>query len=534
MTIRDWLDALLPRSDARSRAVAASVPASPHAVPQEGGPGHSRAAFDAGLAAYAAHDFATAIDCFKSVLEDVHDNADAHNNLGLSYLGLGNGEDAMDSFVLALHFRPHFAHALYNMALAARELGNPEQSVANLERAIELDPGFVAAHSTLGYVLSHELGEFERGAAHIRKALELDPENADVRCNYSAVLTQEGRAEEALAICDDLLAHYPEMHEARLNRSLALLKSERFAEAWPAYEARKLARGNYVPRALPLPEWQGQGLRNKKLLVYAEQGLGDQIMFASCLPDLLREAAACVIECAPQLVPLFRQSFPAAAIESEALGDAGLTRLAQSAGLDYQAAIGSLPGHFRKSTADFPRHAGYLKAEPARIDYWRERLRALGPGMKIGISWSGGALSTGGGSRSSRLAEWMPILAQPACNFVSLQYGNAADESKAIAEQSKVAIHEWRDAIDNYAETAALVSALDLVISVQTALVHLTGALGKPAWVMLRQASEWRYLENGETMPWYPSVRLLRQQRAGDWQPVVARIAQDLAQLARR
>ena len=233
-------------------------------------------------------------------------------------------------------------------------------------------------------------------------------------------------------------------------------------------------------------------------------------------------------------MPLFRQSFPSAAIESQALGDAGLTRLAQSAGLDYQVAIGSLPGHFRKSAGDFPRHSGYLKAQPARIDYWKERLRALGPGMKIGISWSGGALSTGGGSRSSRLAEWMPILAQSGCNFVSLQYGNAADEAKVVSEQSGVAIHEWRDAIENYAETAALVSALDLVISVQTAVAHLAGALGKPAWVMLRQASEWRYLESGETMPWYPAVRLMRQQRTGDWHPVVARVAQALGNLVRR
>jgi Flp pilus assembly protein TadD len=533
MSILDWLETLLPRGGARSRNAPAGVPALRHAAPDADARDAWRAAFDTGLAAVTSRDFATAIECFSRVIEQRHDDADAHNNLGLSHLGLGSSEDAMDSFVLAIHFRPHFPQAFYNMALAADLLGDRGQVVASLERAIELKPDFAAAHSMLGYVLSHEVGEFERGAAHIRQALELDPADPDVRCNYSAVLTQEGRAEEALAICHELLAVHPDMHEARLNRSLAGLKLGRFAEAWPDYEARKVARGNYVLRALPLPEWQGQSLLNRKLLVYAEQGLGDQIMFASCLPDLLAQAETCVIECAPQLMPVFRRSFPAATIESQAQGDASLARLAQSAGLDYQVAIGSLPGHFRRTRSDFPQHTGYLQAEPARIEYWRHRLDALGPGLKIGISWAGGAPSTRGASRSVRLAEWSPILAQPACRFVSLQYGNASRELQAASQQQRFGIHEWREAIESYAETAALVAALDLVISVQTALVHLTGALGKPAWVMLRGISEWRYLEHGETMPWYPSVRLMRQQQPGDWQPVIAQIARDLAQWTR-
>jgi tetratricopeptide (TPR) repeat protein len=526
MSILEWLETLLPRGGARPGV----APASPCAVPEA----DTRGAFDAGLAAYASRDYATASECFSRVIALRHDDADAHNNLGLSQLGAGNGEDALDSFVLAIHFRPGFAQAFYNMALAAHQLGDLGQAVANLEQAIELQADFATAHNMLGYVLSHEAGEFERGAAHIRRALELAPADADVRCNYSSILTQEGRATEALAICDELLAAHPALHEARLNRSLAALKLGRFAEAWPDYEARKVARGNYVPRALPLPEWQGESLNGRKLLVYAEQGLGDQIMFASCLPGLLVEVAACVIECAPQLVPIFKRSFPAAAIESAAQGDANLARLAQSAGLEYQVAIGSLPGYLRRKPSDFPQHTGYLQADPARVAYWKQRLDALGPGLKVGISWSGGAPSTRSESRSLPLAQWSPILAQPACHFVSLQYGSAGDDPQAASQQQRVTIHTWREAIESYAETAALVAALDLVISVQTALIHLAGALGKPAWVMLRRASEWRYLEEGARMPWYPSVRLVRQQQPGHWGPVVEEVARSLADMARR
>src|SRR5205085_1515704 len=144
------------------------------------------------------------------------------------------------------------------------------------------------AHNALGYLLTHQTGDFERGAGHVREALRLAPEDSDTLCNYSAVLAQEGRAAESIELCSRLLSSHADMHEARLNRGLARLKLQRWDEGWSDYEARKRARGNYQRRELTLPEWQGQPLDEKAILVYAEQGLGDQIMFASCLPDLMR------------------------------------------------------------------------------------------------------------------------------------------------------------------------------------------------------------------------------------------------------
>ncbi len=533
MSILSWLTGLLRRGGAGQRPAPAAVEALPIVVPDEEKARTARAASEAGKAAFGTKDYATAINCFKTVIELRHDDADAHNYLGVSYLEQGGYEDAADCFTLAIHHRPLFPQAFHNMALVAQHHGDLEQAVACLEKAVAMKPDFAGAHSTLGYLLSNQLGDFERGAEHIRAALRLSPADPDVLCNYSMVLTEEGRLEEALAICDRLLAAHPDLHEARLNRALAALKLGRFAEAWPDYEARKLARSNYVPRVLPLPEWRGQVLRDKKLLVYAEQGLGDQIMFASCLPDLLPQVGGCVVECAPRLVPIFRRSFPAARVESQAQGDASLASLVQSACFDYQVAIGSLPGYFRKNRSDFPLHAGYLHADRARVAYWKGRLGALGPGLKVGISWFGGAASTRRDTRSMRLADWLPVLAQTPCCFVSLQYGNVSGELATVSREHQVKIHAWSEAIADYDETAALVAALDLVISVQTAVVHLAGALGKSAWAILPAVSEWRYLERGETMPWYPSVRLLRQSRLGDWQPVIARSAQDLAQFTR-
>jgi tetratricopeptide (TPR) repeat protein len=450
----------------------------------------------------------------------------------MSYLQTGRLEEAIDSFVLATHFRPRFPEALHNQALAALQRRDFAQAVRCLERALEQSPEFAAAQNTLGYVLTHQTDEFQKGAVHVRKALELTPDDPDVMCNYCAVLTQEGRAAEALDLCETLLARHPDMHEARLNRSFALLKLGRFDMAWADYEARKFSLGNYVPRALPFPEWNGEAFNEGKLLIYAEQGLGDQIMFGSCVADALAHAGGCLVECAPPLIKLFTRSFANAMVIAQQPDDAGLVRTARAAGVTRQVAIGSLPSRFRRRRSDFPALGGYLRADAARTDYWKNRLAALGPGLKVGISWAGGAPSTGGAARSTQLADWQPVLRQAHCHFVNLQYGNAAAELGDFSRAHGVSIHDWRDAIEDYDETAALVTALDLVITVQTALVHLAGALGKPTWVVLQTPCEWRYGEVAETMPWYSSVRLFRQPQPGDWRSVMARIAQDIARAA--
>ncbi len=518
---------------ARPIRVTGAVELAPLTVLDEEKERMAAASFAAGKAAFDAKDYATAARCFGKVIELRHDDADAHNNLGLSYLQQSAYEDASDCFLLAIHYRQQFPQAYHNLALTAQQRGDFSGAVECLEQAITLKPDFAAAHNNLGYLFCRELGSFERGAGHIRTALQLEPADPDVRCNYSMVLTQEGRSAEALAVCDELLAAHPDLYEARLNRALAALKLGRFGSAWPDYEARKLARSNYIPRELPLPEWRGQALQNKKILVYAEQGLGDQIMFASCLPDLLNQAGACVVECAPQLVPVFRRSFPRARIEPQAQNTERLASLVQSALFDYQVATGSLPGYFRRSWGDFPRHRGYLRADARRVAYWTDRLSDLGPGLKVGISWFGGAVSTRSDARSTRLQDWLPVLSPSSCRFVSLQYGNANDELDAAAGNPAVKINHWSEAIADYDETAALVASLDLVISVCTAVVHLAGALGKRAWVLVPQCPEWRYLAHGTTMPWYPSIRLFRQRELGGWQATISDVAGELTAVSK-
>jgi hypothetical protein len=247
-------------------------------------------------------------------------------------------------------------------------------------------------------------------------------------------------------------------------------------------------------------------------------------MFASCVPQLIENAGSCTIECSQKLVPLFARSFPKARVR-----EPSSEKLPAGERYDFEVPLGSLPLYYRRTAAEFPRHSGYLRADGERLNEWRSKLYALGPGLKIGISWRGGTAVSRVALRSIPLEAWTRVFNVPGVRFISLQYGEgAASEAAALARSGGPVITHWQEAIDDYEETAALVAALDLTISVCTAVVHLAGALARPVWVMTPQAPEWRYGTRGEGMPWYPSARMFRQDHYGDWDLVLRRVASEL------
>jgi len=300
---------------------------------------------------------------------------------------------------------------------------------------------------------------------------------------------------------------------------------------WDGYELRQFDK-DYQQRAALHPRWDGSSLSARSILVQREQGLGDEIMFASCLPQVIEASADCIIECEPRLLGIFRRSFPAATVFAST-PDGDLPREIAGRAIDFAIPAGSVPRFLRKGLDEFPRHDGYLKADPRRIARWRERLSLSGPGIKVGISWAGGVRKTRRELRSLPLEAWLPILRLPGISFVSLQYtADAGDAAAAFSERHGVPIAHWGEAIEDYEETAALVCALDLVVSVCTAVIHLAGALGRPVWVMAPYSPEWRYGFSGGTMPWYPSARVFRQPAFGEWGPVTESVAAELQRLA--
>jgi hypothetical protein len=345
----------------------------------------------------------------------------------------------------------------------------------------------------------------------------------DAMANFGWVLAESGQTQEGLALLDRVLATQPGDAELRLMRAVIELKHGNYASGWKDYGARMESKLS-VPRPFRFPDWRGDSPAGKRVLVYGEQGLGDQIMFASCLPDLLREAATCVLDCAPRLAPLFQRSFPSVRVFGTAQDDPAPAWLDSVGAMDVQIPVGELPRRYRGRAEDFPAHSGYLAPDPVKVALYRQRLAALGPGPKVGLSWRGGTKTSRRDMRSIGLAGLTPLLEGLPAHWVSLQYTSCGDEIATFCERTGIPVHHWQDAIDDYDDTAALVTALDVVVTVCTAVVHLAGALGRPALVVVPIAAEWRYGAAGEAMPWYPTVRLFRQTRAGEWGDVLAQI----------
>jgi tetratricopeptide (TPR) repeat protein len=451
--------------------------------------------------------------------------APAHLNLGIAYTEAKRWSDAADALRDAATLAPDDPAAAMALGRALQELDRLEEAAAALERATKIAPG-AEAWTALGQVY-RELGEFGCARAAFEKALEADPDYLDALIYLGLIAIDELAPHCAIECFDRVLAGGPN-DLALWNITCTRLLCGDWERAWEFHELRWKSP-QAVQRPFSFPTWDGGDLSGKTLLVYAEQGLGDEIMFASCYRELLDRVKHLVIECSPKLEKLFRRSFPEASVfgrEKRATVD----WLDSAPKIDLQAACGTVASVLRRSAESFPQEPGYLSADPGRVAYWQDRLAALGPGLKIGISWRGGSARTRARFRSIPLSDWQPLFALPNVSFISLQYhADVGAELDAFATKHGVRIHHWQEAINDYDETAALATAVASIVTVCTAIVHLGGALGRPVRVVVPASPEWRYGINGETMIWYPTVRLFRQAQPGKWRSVIDCVRNALA-----
>jgi tetratricopeptide (TPR) repeat protein len=349
-------------------------------------------------------------------------------------------------------------------------------------------------------------GRNEEAERYVRKALKIDPKNAAAMNNLALLCVNECRPEEAVQWADKSLAVKPDQRETKETRGYACLMLGRYAEGWAGYETML---GGPYRKPKPVgdePYWKGE--KGIRLMVRGEQGIGDEVSFASMIPDALKENSL-LIECDKRLEGLFRRSFPGVIIEG--------TRFEKQRGwtaeVDAHCLMGSLASKYRTKDEDFPGKP-YLVADPERRDQWKLLLDRL-PGMRVGIAWTGGMPNTFRDRRSARLEDLLPILQTRGCSFVSLQYKDPREEIAALKEKHGVTVHHYARATEapDYDETAALVAELDLVITVTTAVVDLCGALGKPCWVMVPAKPHWRYGLKGDRKVWYGSVKLYRAKK---------------------
>jgi len=513
-----------------------------------------------GMAFAIANDHANALLQFERAIEVCPDSSIVYCHAGIAAFEIGVLDTAQDYFVLALHYDAKNEDAILGLARVSRATGRKDRAIAllhgltaaspergdawhelaccqhadadfegavkSLEQDLRSRPNWAPSLNFLGLIVAREFGQLKQGEEIVRRALQFCPDFSAALSNLGWILAEQGRLAEALSCFDQVLGSLPNDEETRLMRAYTLLKNGKFEAGWRDFSARH-ASPLSVGTGFMLPELPLQtDLDGMRVLVYSEQGLGDQIMFASCLPDFLELGAQCALECDDRLVSLFQRSFPGCRVFSRSSSGLPAKLPIDLGEFDGQLAIGNLPAIFRKEPQSFPSHKGYLRPDPEKVSLWRKRLADAGSGPYIGISWRGGTQLTRRQLRSIPLQQWKPILTHPG-KFISLQYGECKADL-ALAEEAGFRIQHWPHAIEDYDETAALVAALDLVISVCTAVVHLGGAIGKPVWVLTPAVAEWRYLSQGERLPWYPSVRLFRQRPDADWSEVMTRVARSL------
>jgi tetratricopeptide (TPR) repeat protein len=523
-------------------------------------PDFSEAWKNLGVAYEGCGDLESALECFEQGCRICPSSADAHCDLANSLTKLRRFDAAIATARRALLLDPNLVRAGNQLGIALRESGRlPEAEVAwrasldrhgddaavllNLgrllhdtervdeaigmfERALSAVPESYEGLVNLGAALKDH-GAHDRAIAVLTRATQLRPDRCEAWVDLGKVHEEIGELQLALRFFDAGLQRSPGNPEIRLNRAFALLQLGQFESGWHEYEARwQTSDAPRRPKVL-LAEWTGELVAGTRVLVWGEQGIGDEIMFVSCLGDLLRQGLRVTLVAERRLVSLFARSFPGAYVVAPPESDEEWQSLADLA--DYQVPAGSLPRWLRRSAGDFPRAERFLMADERKTTKWRERYRELGPLPTIGIAWRAGTTVKTRRHRSAAIAEWEPLLATRHAQFVSLQYGATTEELTGF-RMGHANVHSWPDAdpLWDLDEFAAQVAALDLVISVGNATVHMAGALGVPCWVLLPRYWGWRWGVDRSDSVWYRSLHLFRQRTAGEWRPLFAEVAHRL------
>ncbi|TWU06645.1 TPR repeat-containing protein YrrB [Symmachiella macrocystis] len=474
-----------------------------------------------------------AADCFRAGLEINPEFPQAANNLGLALNKLGDPEAAIEAFRNARRGLPRSADVLSNLAHAYLTVGQLDDAEQSCRAALIIDPCHVPTLSNGGQIALRR-GAAERARAFFQQAVNLSPNFAEGHNNLGTALYALNHDDEAAASFGTCISLNPQHVEAHYNRALANFRCGQSDAAWPDYQWRWQRSGARRPQ-LSIPEWKGEALGGKTLLVYGEQGVGDELMLASCYAEIIGQAKACVLVCESRLVELFARSFPGTTVIATRDAESFLAS-GRIGPVDFQTAAGELPRYSATSLGNGPASAAFLQPDAAQVRNWSDRFAQLNAKFCVGISWRGGAAADDRQRRSTTLSQWQPLLVQRDIAFINLQYGDCRDELERLRQQYGFVVHDWDDAnplvdLDNF---AAQIAALDLVISVDNSTVHMAGGLGVPTWVALPHSADWRWGTTGTCSYWYESLRLFRRETDAAWSETFRKMAQELAELDKR
>lgn len=438
---------------------------------------------------------------------------DALHLLGVLNAQRGRSATAVLWISRSVAVRPLAAQPWAHLGAALRGADRLDEAVAPLRRALALDPASADALEALGAV-QHGLARYPQARLWLSRALLLRPGHAETLVNLGTVLRDQRRFPEAEACFHTVLDRQPDHAGAHLARAVGRLVQGDLRSGWEGFERRW--------HRFETPPWKGQPLNGATILLHMEQGFGDAMQFVRYAPLVARMGGRVLVETHPLLFRLFSTLDPS--VQS-------LVRGPEPPPHDLHCPLLSLPRAFGTDLAGIPAPVPYLTPERGDVNRWRDRLAGGSDGLRVGLVWAGNPRHRNDRNRSLPLAALRPLLAVPGVRFVSLQTGDRRGE---VASLPGEAIEDPVDGLRDFADTGAILANLDLLITVDTAIVHLAGAMGVPAWLLLPYAPDWRWLLDRADSPWYPSLRLFRQPRPGDWATSLGTVAAVLKALANK
>lgn len=483
-------------------------------------PNHADALHLLGTIALACGALAPAGELFDRAIQVRPDIAPYHCSRGDLHSAQGDIEKAIESYWRALALRPEFLEASNNLGVALSELRRMDEAVAVYEQLLKSQPDCTPALCNYSQALLGT-GRVDDAIAAAQRALAIDPNLADAHNNLGAALLQQAQPDQALQSFERAIRLRHEFPLAHMNRGMLLLVKGDFARGWQEYAWRSQLAGPFKFRqSFTQPLWTGEDLRGRTILLHAEQGFGDTIQFVRYVPLVIARGARVILGVQPELHRLL----------STVKGiDQCITQADPLPAFDFQCPFLNLPMVFQTTLQSIPTEIPYLRAPDGAAEI-QSRLSDEKQ-FKVGLVWAGRPENSNDRYRSVQLEMLAPLTQMPNVALISLQKGPARQEMQSTPGLNLI---DLADELHDFADTASAIAKLNLVITVDTAVAHLAGALGKPVWVLLPLVPDWRWLMDREDSPWYPSMRLFRQRKQGDWKSVMERVAEALEQFTQR
>jgi tetratricopeptide (TPR) repeat protein len=462
-----------------------------------------------------------AIDALNAAVNLRPNHPETLNSLGNTLIERDRLDDAIAMFRRALALQPNHARAQNNLGAALLKQKDYDGAIKCYHLALAIEPCFAEAHANLGLTLQ-AMGKTDEAIASFRRAIDARPQYADALTYLAASLAVKGLLDEAIALNQQALQMQPEHADGHMSLALFLLSQGRFREGWPEYEWRRRTKTTLINHGAPEEkQWRGEDLRGRRILIYCEQGRGDVIHYARYVPLVAQRGGRVILEAYPELRRLL-QTLP------------GVEQMVELKGavpsFDLHCQLPSLPYIFDTTLETIPASVPYLHADPKLAEAWRQRVGRAGDGLKIGLVWAGNPDHSNNHNRSMHLEDFAPLREIGGVQFFSLQLGDPARQIAAAT--NPLEITDWTGELEDYADTAALVENLDLIISVDTSVAHLAGAMGKQVWVLVSHPADFRWLLDRRDTPWYPTMRLFRQNLTRTWDTPLKSLVSGLREFA--